>query len=156
MKFYAIKENHLYKKAYHGGKSRQSRTLCVYVLRDRAANMLKKQNPLKEKLNRIGISASKKVGGAVQRNRAKRAIREAYRQIDKHIGVKKGYLIVICPRKECTVRKTADVKKDLLYCLSSLNMLCGEDEKEATSVPSNTVPPVALPCEPDKNVKNNE
>lgn len=126
MKFYAIRQNHLYRKAYHGGASKSSRTVGVYVLRDKAAGLLKKQNPMKEKINRIGISASKKIGGAVQRNRAKRVVREAYRQIDREFGVKKGYLIVICPRTECTRRKTADVARDLKYCLSSLNMLCGE------------------------------
>ena len=136
MKFYAITQNHLYRKAYRSGAAKSSRTVTVYVLKDKSAALLKKQNPLKEKINRIGISASKKVGGAVQRNRAKRVIREAYRQIDREFGVKKGYLIVICPKVECTVRKTADVMKDLKYCLSSVNMLCekkGEDNPSSAS-----------------------
>ena len=86
MKFYAITENHLYRKAYKNGKRASARSISVYVLRDRHAALLKKQNPEKKTLNRIGISASKKIGGAVQRNRAKRVIREAYRQIDKETG----------------------------------------------------------------------
>lgn len=123
MKFYAITENHLYRKAYKNGKRVSARSISVYVLRDRHAALLKKQNPEKKTLNRIGISASKKIGGAVQRNRAKRVIREAYRQIDKETGVRTGYLIVIVPRTECTVLKMQDVKRDLQYCLTKADLL---------------------------------
>ena len=127
MKFYAIRDNYLYRKAYKNGAHKSSRTLTVFVLKDKAAAMLAKQNPLKVPINRIGISVSKKVGDAVHRNRAKRVIREAYRQIDKNSGIKKGYLIVIVPKTECTVRKEGDVYRDMLYCFSSLDMLCGKN-----------------------------
>lgn len=123
MKFYAIRENGLYKKAYKIGARKGAKNLTVYVLRDRAAAELRKQHPEKRTINRIGISASKKVGGAVQRNRAKRVIREAYREIDKTVGIKTGFLIVITPRTECTVSKMQNVKSDLLYCLKNLDML---------------------------------
>ncbi len=123
MKFYAITENHLYHKAYKNGKRVSARSVSVYVLRDRHAALLKKQNPEKKQLNRIGISASKKIGGAVQRNRAKRVIREAYRQIDKDTGVRTGFLIVIVPKTECTVLKMQDVKRDLQYCLAKTELL---------------------------------
>lgn len=130
MKFYAITENHLYRKAYKNGKRTSTRSISVYVLRDRHAALLKKQNPEKKNLNRIGISASKKIGGAVQRNRAKRVIREAYRQIDKETGVRTGYLIVIVPRTECTVLKMQDVKRDLHYALAKADLLV-KSEKSA-------------------------
>ncbi|MBQ4591960.1 MAG: ribonuclease P protein component [Clostridia bacterium] len=132
MKFYAITENHLYRKAYKNGKRTSTRSISVYVLRDRHAALLKKQNPEKKTLNRIGISASKKIGGAVQRNRAKRVIREAYRQIDKETGVRTGYLIVIVPRTECTVLKMQDVKRDLHYALAKADLL---DKSEKSAKP---------------------
>lgn len=131
MKFYAIRENHLYQKAYKSGRRKSSQSLTVYVLKDKMAALLRKRNPEKKTLNRIGLSVSKKVGGAVQRNRAKRLIREAYHQIDKMYGVKRGFLIVICPRSRCTVLKMQDVLSELRYCLKKLEMLENLPEKDS-------------------------
>ena len=150
MKFYAITENHLYRKAYKNGKRASARSISVYVLRDRHAALLKKQNPEKKTLNRIGISASKKIGGAVQRNRAKRVIREAYRQIDKETGIRTGYLIVIVPRTECTVLKMQDVKRDLHYALAKAELLVkteksgGNDGSRPASAPQTTDTPAVI------------
>ncbi len=123
MKHQSLKENHLFRMTYRKGGRKSSDTVTVYVLKDKAARLLRKQNPMKETVNRIGISASKKVGGAVQRNRAKRVIREALRQIERTAGLKKGYLIVIVPKPACTVCKMQDVLSDLTRCLAALSML---------------------------------
>lgn len=131
MKLTAIKENHLYRKTYQGGKRAAAASLCVYVLRDRKSNILKKANPEKKAINRVGIAASKKIGGAVERNRAKRVIREAYRLIDASIGVKKGYLIVIAARESATVVKMQDAMRDMQYCLRRLDMLENKNEQNS-------------------------
>jgi len=131
MKFYAISENHLYQAAFRNGKRKTSRSVGVYVLKDKKAWLLKKANPEKKTINRIGIQASKKVGGAVERNRAKRVIREAYRKIDKEYGIKQGRLIVITPYSSAAELKMQDVMRDLRYCLSKLDMLeTGDKPKE--------------------------
>ena len=129
MKHQSLKENHLFRMTYRKGGRKSSDTVTVYVLKDKAARLLRKQNPMKETVNRIGISASKKVGGAVQRNRAKRVIREALWQIERTAGLKKGYLIVIVPKPACTVCKMQDVLSDLTRCLAALSML--PEEKPA-------------------------
>ena len=126
MKERAISENHLYRKAYAGGKRASAKTVAVYVLKDKRREALRKENPKKTRVNRVGISASKKIGGAVERNRAKRVIREAYRQTDACIGIKKGYLVVIAARADATTEKMQDVKRDLQYCLKKLDMLMPE------------------------------
>lgn len=53
--------------------------------------------------NRLGITAGKKVGNAVQRNRAKRLIRQAYRnvEIDLPIGID---LVIVARSHLCTVK----------------------------------------------------
>ena len=123
MKNCAITENHLYSKVYAKGKKHASRTVILYVLRDLHANRLMRQNPMKVKLNRVGITVSKRIGGAVQRNRAKRVLREAYRHIDKDFGIKTGYLIVMVAREATTAVSERKVEADLTAALRALGML---------------------------------
>jgi ribonuclease P protein component len=47
-------------------------------------------------VGRLGIAATRKLGGAVQRNRAKRLIREVFRRNN----VASGFDIVIVPKRE--------------------------------------------------------
>ena len=89
MKFKAICENHLYAKAYAKGQKQVMTTVVVYVLRDYKAGLLQKQHPQKKRINRIGLTVTKKLGSAVQRNRVKRILREGYRALEKKTPVKK-------------------------------------------------------------------
>lgn len=52
--------------------------------------------PNKLAVGRLGIAATKKLGGAVQRNRAKRLIREVFR----HNKIAAGFDVVVVPKRE--------------------------------------------------------
>ena len=122
MKLFAIKENHLYSKAYTRGKKFVGRFVVVYILPDYMAKKLAKANPTKEKLNRVGITVTKKLGGAVERNRAKRVIREGYRLSNASYPIKRGFLIVIVARGGIVKAKSCDIEKDLTKAFKTLDM----------------------------------
>ena len=100
MKFVAIKEHHLYNKAYRQGNRFVGRYVAVYVLRDYAAKKLMMAPPQKRYVNRIGLSVTQKVGGACVRTRAKRIMREALRAAEGDRTLKTGFLVVIAARSE--------------------------------------------------------
>ena len=122
MKFTAITENHLYSKAYSKGKRAVTSALAVYILPDYAAKRLAKAHPQKKTVNRIGLTTSKTLGGAVVRSRCRRLMREAMRLIMKEKPVKVGFLIVIAARHGMLQLKMDEVKKQLNYALKKLDM----------------------------------
>lgn len=121
MKLYAIKEHHLYDKTFHKGSRFVGQCVAVYVLRDHAARRLMKANPEKRYFNRVGLSVGKRLGGAVQRNRAKRILREAYREVREE-GLATGYLVVLAARDGIRGKKTAQVAAELRRAFRQLGL----------------------------------
>ena len=110
--------------------------VAVYVLRDYAAGKLKKANPQKCFVNRVGLSVSKKLGGAVVRNRAKRIIRAAYDTVKGDLST--GFLVVISARAAIVDQKSPAVEKDLKNAFSKLGLF-------ATARPAAERPTVGQP-----------
>ena len=123
MKNIAIKENHLYNKAYKRGRSFVGKLVAVYILKDYGAKRIMEQNPQKQYLNRLGLAVSKKLGGAVTRNRAKRVIRAAYDSLKDEL--KTGNLIVISARFAILGKKSQDVEKELRIGFKELDAFRG-------------------------------
>lgn len=82
--FIAIKENTDFRTAYYRGKSQVHPLLVTYVRRNRLG------------VTRVGITAGKKVGKAVRRNRCRRIIRAAYQALQPEVRC--GYDIVFVAR----------------------------------------------------------
>ena len=122
MKFRAICENHLYSKAYSKGKRAVTSALAVYVLPDYAAKRLAKSHPEKRIVNRIGLTTSKALGGAVVRSRTRRVLREGLRQLEKEKPLKVGFLIVIAARHAATKAKSTDIRLQLDEAFTKLGM----------------------------------
>ena len=79
----ALKLNHIFRRLY--GTNGQSSPLLVLYARKNRLNQ-----------NRVGITVSKKLGGAVVRNRVRRRLREVYRlHEDRFLP---GYDIVVVAR----------------------------------------------------------
>lgn len=122
MKFRAIRENHLYQKAYAKGKRAVMPSVAVYLLPDYAAKRLAKAHPEKRTVNRIGLTVSKKLGGAVVRSRIRRILREGLRTLEKERPIKTGFLIVIAARAAALPKKSTEIRRELEVAFEKLGM----------------------------------
>jgi ribonuclease P protein component len=79
-------------------------------------------HPQKRYVNRIGLSVTKKVGGACVRTRAKRIMREALRAVERERALKTGNLVVIAARSEIVGKKMQDVERELHLAFDKMNL----------------------------------
>lgn len=71
---------------------------------------------------RVGFTASKKVGGAVVRNRARRRLRALAREVLASEAAP-GYDYVLIARAETATRGYADLRSDVRFALKRLRLL---------------------------------
>lgn len=67
---------------------------------------------------RLGIIASKKLGGAVVRNRAKRLVREVFRHVKHEMPSLQGCDVVVIPRPELVTAPITSLMDDFRAILS--------------------------------------
>lgn len=75
-----------------------------------------------DKLLRIGFSVSKKVGGAVVRNKVRRRLQAIVREIKKDIAC--GHNLIFVARHGIETKEFEEIKKSLISQLSKAGLLC--------------------------------
>lgn len=123
MKDIAIKEHHLYNKVFTRGERFVGKSISVHILTDYTAKRRMLAHPKKLYTNRIGLSVTKKLGGAVQRNRAKRIIRAGLRMLRETETLKTGKLIIISARPTIVGKSSLDIRAELEHAFKKLDML---------------------------------
>lgn len=106
---YRIKQNYEFRRLYRRGKSAATPYLVVYAMKTHRT------------VNRIGLTVSPKLGGAVVRNRIKRLLREAYR-LHEH-EIKKGFDFVIVARTRMVDTDCRRTERELMRAMKKLELL---------------------------------
>ena len=122
MKSVALRFNFEFNRVYRYGKFATGRYLSVHVLkrRDGTKQSGYTVDPL---IRRTGFCANKKELGAVGRNRARRLMREAYRQLEDNLPV--GYDYVFTLKAKGGIPEFGELSADMGKCLARLDLLDG-------------------------------
>lgn len=115
-KIVPLTRNNDFRRAYARGKSYVSPVVVVYVIKNRY------------KMLRVGITTSKKIGNAVHRSRARRVIREAYRQLAGR--VRPGVDLVFVARGRTPYVKSTEVQRHMEKQLKAAGVLLEEGPVE--------------------------
>ncbi len=105
-----LKKKEDFAKVYRQEQSTANYQFVVY----------KMKNPEVEKF-RAGISASKKIGNAVKRNRVRRIVKELIRKNQDRI--REGYDFIIIVRARAVNMEFAQLEKSLLHVLGKASLL---------------------------------
>lgn len=92
-----LKDNGGFLRCYRKGRRVGCKEVCVHFF------------PNRSPYNRLGITAGKKLGNAVTRNRVKRIIRAAYRNTEKAFPI--GYDIVFVGREGIAEKSSTDIEQ---------------------------------------------
>lgn len=106
----SLNKNKNFKYVYNRGKNVVSPILVTYVVKNKLG------------INRIGITTSKKIGNAVERNRARRIIKVAYRNC--YSQIKTGYDLVFVARNKTVKSNSNQIYDVMKQHLSQLNIWC--------------------------------
>ena len=104
-----LRKNHEFKRLYNKGKSLASQYAVVYYRRNGRSE------------NRLGITVSTKIGGAVQRNRVRRRLKEVYRLSEERLYT--GYDIVIVARMKSRYAGFSELTTSVMSLFRNLKII---------------------------------
>lgn len=110
-KYLSLTENSDFQRAYHRGKSCARPALVVYSNKNRVG------------VCRVGITTSKKIGNAVERNRSRRVIRAAFRAVSSEYTFKGCFDFVLVARSKTKYLKTEKVRLAMVECLREVGAI---------------------------------
>ena len=110
-RFLSLKLNKDFLRLYHRGKSCAKPALVVYAMKNRVG------------ICRVGITTSKKIGNAVQRNRARRVIRAAFQSTLDAAEFSGTWDLVFVARTRTTRLKSTQVALAMRQALSELGVV---------------------------------
>jgi len=105
----SLTKNYEFKRLYNKGKNAASKHAAVYYAKNGTSE------------NRLGITVSTKLGGAVQRNRIRRRLKEIYR-LNEHLFCV-GYNIVLVARMRCLYAGWSELEESVLSLFKKLDLL---------------------------------
>jgi ribonuclease P protein component len=113
--FVTIKSNSDFRRLYNRGKAVTDPALVIYYSKNRAG------------ICRIGITTSKKIGNAVERNHSRRLLKEAFRSVCPRVLPQ--YDIVIVARSKTKYVKSTRLAEIMLQIFEAQGMLKTESEE---------------------------
>ncbi len=114
--FVTLNCNSDFRRLYNRGKAVTDPALVIYYSKNRAG------------ICRIGITTSKKIGNAVERNRSRRVIKEAFRKVCPQVNP--CYDIVMVARSKTKYLKSTRIEEVMRRIFESEGMLKTESGEE--------------------------
>lgn len=107
----SLKQNKDFLRLYYRGKSCAKPAIVVYGMKNRFGSV------------RVGITTSKKIGNAVERNRSRRVIKAAFQSVLKNNRINGNWDFVFVARTKTKFLKSTKVEKYMLEALEQIGAL---------------------------------
>ena len=110
-KFVSLNQNKDFLRLYYRGKSCARPAVVVYAMKNRAG------------VCRVGITTSKKIGNAVERNRSRRVIKAAFTDVLKENQINGNWDFVFVARTKTKYLKSTHIEKAMKECFKDLGVI---------------------------------
>jgi ribonuclease P protein component len=120
-----LRFNYEFSRVYNRGVFASGKHVVVHCFK-RPKNLRHNLISIRKDINRAGFTGSRKIRGAVRRNRARRLLRESFRRIESDLIV--GYDLVIMVKYAEPLPSFQEVDTDLKRLMKRLSLLKDKDD----------------------------